>query len=152
MLWLRKRDARITRRFALKTLNSACRCMDLGCCFCNYRKCWSSKCNCTNRYNISSNIGTFALYALICTFTIVAFVGRHEFHGIKHAVVPVLGVIGNLGLLVAVVYYGLITPGVSADGTKMALYITFGWGLISVLYLVWNSRQAEGILYPPPNS
>jgi amino acid transporter len=97
---------------------------------------------------LASNIGTFALYALICTFTIVAFVGRHEFHGIKHAVVPVLGVIGNLGLLVAVVYYGLITPGVSADGTKMALYITFGWGLISVLYLVWNSRTSGRHIVP----
>jgi amino acid transporter len=97
---------------------------------------------------LASNIGTFALYALICAFTFVTFAGRTEFHSVKHAVIPFLGVIGNIGLLVAVVYYGLITPGVSADGTKMALWITFGWGLVSVLYLVWNSKTSGRQIIP----
>jgi amino acid transporter len=97
---------------------------------------------------LASNIGTFALYALICAFTFVTFIGRSEFHSVKHAIIPSLGFLGNIGLLIAVVYYGLITPGVSADGTKMALYITFGWGLVSILYLVWNSRTSGRHILP----
>jgi amino acid transporter len=98
---------------------------------------------------LASNIGTFALYALICALTFVTFAGRSEFHSVKHAIVPSIGVLGNIGLLIAVVYYGLITPGVSADATKMALYITFGWGFISVLYLIWNSMKSGRHIIPP---
>lgn len=97
---------------------------------------------------LASNIGTFALYALICGLTFVTFVGREEFHSIKHAVVPFLGLIGNIGLLVGVVFIGLTTPGVSADATKMALYITGGWGLVSVVYLVWNSKRVGKAIIP----
>jgi amino acid transporter len=98
---------------------------------------------------LASNIGTFALYALICALTIVTFAGRTEFHSVKHAIIPALGFLGNIGLLVAVVFIGLTTPGVSSDATKMALYITGGWGLISVLYLVWNSKTSGRHIIPP---
>jgi basic amino acid/polyamine antiporter, APA family len=98
---------------------------------------------------LASNIGTFALYALICALTIVTFAGRSEFHSVKHAIVPALGFLGNIGLLVAVVFIGLTTPGVSSNATKMALYITGGWGLISVLYLVWNSKTSGRHIIPP---
>ncbi len=97
---------------------------------------------------LASNIGTFALYALICGLTFVTFVGREEFHSVKHAIVPFLGLIGNIGLLVGVVFIGLTTPGVSADATKMALYITGGWGVVSVIYLVWNSRKVGKAIVP----
>jgi hypothetical protein len=98
---------------------------------------------------LASNIGTFALYALICGLTFVTFVGRTEFHSVKHAIIPVLGVLGNIGLLFGVVYIGLGTPGVSADATKMALWITGGWGLISVAYLIWNSKVSGRHIVPP---
>jgi amino acid transporter len=97
---------------------------------------------------LASNIGTFALYGLICIFTFVTFVGKNEFHSIKHAVIPLLGLIGNLGLLVGVVYIGLTTPGVSADATKMAIYMTGGWGVISVVYLIWNSKRMGKHIIP----
>ena len=97
---------------------------------------------------LASNIGTFALYALICGLTFVTFVGREEFHSVKHAVIPFLGLIGNIGLLVGVVFIGLTTPGVSEDATKMALYITGGWGLVSVIYLVWNSKKIGKAIIP----
>jgi amino acid transporter len=101
---------------------------------------------------LASNIGTFALYALICGMTFVTFVGRQEFHRVKHAVIPLLGFIGNVGLLVGVVYIGLTTPGVSADGTQMALYITGGWGLLSVGYLIWNSKKMGKQIIPVTNA
>ncbi|HTY11319.1 MAG TPA: APC family permease [Bacteroidota bacterium] len=97
---------------------------------------------------LASNIGTFALYALICGLTFVTFVGREEFHSVKHAIIPFLGLIGNIGLLIGVVFIGLTTPGVSEDATKMALYITGGWGVVSVVYLVWNSKKIGKAIVP----
>jgi amino acid transporter len=98
---------------------------------------------------LASNIGTFILYALICVFTFITFVGRKEFRSVKHAVIPFLGLIGNIGLLIAIVFIGLTTPGVSQDATKMAMWITFGWGIISVAYLIWNSKKSGKRLLPP---
>jgi len=98
---------------------------------------------------LASNIGTFVLYGLICMFTFVTFVGRNEFHAVKHAIVPFLGLLGNIAMLLAVVWIGLGTPGVSADATKMALYITGGWAAVSVFYLVWNSRRSGVHIIPP---
>ena len=97
---------------------------------------------------LASNIGTFILYALICGLTFVTFVGKSEFHSIKHALIPLLGLLGNIGLLVGVVIIGLTTPGVSADATQMALWITVGWGVVSVVYLVLNSRKHEKQIIP----
>jgi amino acid transporter len=97
---------------------------------------------------LASNIGTFALYALICVLTFITFVGRNEFHKIKHGAIPFFGLIGNIGMLVAVVVIGLTTPGVSADATKLALYITGGWGAVSVFYLFWNSRRSGVQIIP----
>ena len=97
---------------------------------------------------LASNIGTFVLYALICFLTFVTFVGRAEFHSIKHAVIPLLGLLGNIALLLAILFIGLTTPGVSADATKLAIYITVGWGVISALYLIMNSRKQGRAIIP----
>ena len=97
---------------------------------------------------LASNIGTFALYGMICMLTVVTFAGRREFHGIRHAVIPLLGLLGNAGMLAAIVGIGLTTPGVSADGTKIALWMTIGWGGVSGAYLVWNSRKQEKQIIP----
>jgi amino acid transporter len=101
---------------------------------------------------LASNVGTFVLYALICGLTFITFVGRNEFHSLKHGVIPFLGLFGNIGLLVAIVYIGLTTPGVSQDATKIALWITFGWGLVSVLYFVITSRRTGRYIIPPVQS
>jgi amino acid transporter len=89
---------------------------------------------------LASNIGTFVLYALICGLTFVAFAGRSEFHGAKHAIIPMAGLLGNLGMLVAIVVIGLKTPGVTANATRFALWMTGGWGAVSAVYLFMNSR------------
>jgi amino acid transporter len=97
---------------------------------------------------LASNIGTFILYGLICALTFVAFAGQSEFHSGKHAVLPLLGLLGNLALLVGIVVIGLKTPGVSANATRFALWMTLGWGAVSALYLVWNSRAQKRALLP----
>jgi basic amino acid/polyamine antiporter, APA family len=101
---------------------------------------------------LASNIGTFALYALICGLTFVTFVGRSEFSGFKHAVIPMLGLVGNIGMLLGILFIGLSTPGVSADATKIALYITVGWGVISAAYLVLNSKKQGRAIIPSVDS
>ena len=45
---------------------------------------------------LASNLGTFALYGLICVITIVAFEGKKDFSALKHGIIPVLGLLGNL--------------------------------------------------------
>ena len=90
---------------------------------------------------LASNIGTFILYAVICGVTFVGFAGRAEFHSVKHAIIPFLGLIGNVGMLLAILVIGLTAGGVSTQATIMALGITVAWGVISAVYLAWNSRQ-----------
>jgi amino acid transporter len=98
---------------------------------------------------LASNIGTFVLYALICGLTFITFIGKADFNGFKHGVIPFIGFIGNAGLLVAIVYIGLTTPGVSAEATKIALYISAGWALVSLLYFVVNSKRSGRHIIPP---
>ena len=45
-----------------------------------------------------SNFGTFLLYMTTCIVAIVAFREHHMFNGFKHLVVPVFGLLANLGL------------------------------------------------------
>ena len=52
-------------------------------------------------------------------------------------------------MLVGVVVIGLTTPGVSADATQMALWMTVGWGVLSAVYLVMNSRKQAKHIIPP---
>ena len=46
---------------------------------------------------LASNLGTFILYALICVLTTVAFAGDSAFSFFKHAIIPVLGFVGQRG-------------------------------------------------------
>ena len=46
-----------------------------------------------------SNFGTFLLYMTTCIVAIVAFREHHSFHGFKHMVVPVFGLLANLGCM-----------------------------------------------------
>ena len=98
---------------------------------------------------LASNIGTFMLYALICFLTFVAFAGRQEFHSGKHAIVPFLGLVGNIGLLAGIVYIGLTAADpVSKNATRFALYFTLGWGAVSTFYLWWNSKKIGKAILP----
>jgi amino acid transporter len=97
---------------------------------------------------LASNIGTFILYGLICMLTFIAFAGRSEFHGIKHLLIPLLGLLGNAALLVGIVVIGLKTPGVTANATKFALWMTLGWGVVSWVYLLVNSKAQKRAVVP----
>jgi amino acid transporter len=97
---------------------------------------------------LASNFGTFVLYALICGLTFVAFAGRSEFRAWKHALIPALGLIGNVGMLLAIAVIGLASGGTSQSATAIGLGISLLWALVSGAYLIWNSRALGRPILP----
>jgi amino acid transporter len=91
---------------------------------------------------LTSNFGTFILYALSCFLCIVAFHKRPDYSFVRHMLIPGFGLIANLvcmGFYVAGPFFNL--------GTKMeplcALGISGAWGLYGAVYFI-RSSQAKG--------
>jgi amino acid transporter len=97
---------------------------------------------------LASNLGTFVLYALICGITIVAFAGKVDFNFLKHAIVPVLGLIVNVVMVVAIFVIGIISGGTTAQSTYLSLWIGGGWLLVSLLYFVISSSKKGQAILP----
>ncbi len=97
---------------------------------------------------LASNLGTFILYALICGLTIVAFSGKADFSFFKHATLPILGLIGNLILVLTIFIVGIITGGSTAQETYLALGISGLWLIVSVVYLLITSGQKGQAIVP----
>jgi len=91
---------------------------------------------------LTSNFGTFILYALSCFLCIVAFHKRPDYSFVKHLLIPGFGLIANL---VCMAFY-LIGP-FGGLGTKMeplcALGISGAWGLYGAIYFL-RSSAAKG--------
>ncbi|MFN8498169.1 MAG: APC family permease [Anaerolineae bacterium] len=90
---------------------------------------------------LASNIGTFILYALICVATVLAFAGKENSSRIKHLAIPVIGLIANIGMLVAIVALGVLSGGDSQKEAFIAIGIAVVWAVISGIYYVINSRR-----------
>ncbi len=97
---------------------------------------------------LASNLGTFVLYGLICGICVVAFQGRKEFKLVRHGIIPVLGVITNVVMLLAIFVIGIATGGTTAQATYLALGISGLWLIISVVYFVVSSRQKGKAIIP----
>ena len=97
---------------------------------------------------LASNLGTFVLYALICGLTMVAFIGDKGFSFIKHAIVPILGLIVNVLMVLAIFIIGIVSGGSTAQATYLAIGISVGWLLVSVAYFVITSRQRGNAIIP----
>jgi len=89
---------------------------------------------------LTSNFGTFILYALSCLLCMIAFTGRPDFNLVKHWLIPGFGLLANLvcmGFYVAGPFFNL--------GTKMeplcALGISVAWGLYGGIYFIRSSKQ-----------
>jgi basic amino acid/polyamine antiporter, APA family len=96
---------------------------------------------------LASNLGTFVLYALICGLTVVAFAGGKDFNLFKHGVIPALGVITNIIMVMAIFIIGIRSGGISAQATYLALGVSAGWFVISVIYFVVTSfRNGKEII------
>jgi amino acid transporter len=93
-----------------------------------------------------SNFGTFILYALSCILCMVAYHKRPDHSLIKHTLIPLFGVLANIGCMM----FYLIGPFLNI-GTKMepygALIIAFLWGAYGAIYFLKSSKaKGKGIL------
>jgi nitrogen regulatory protein P-II 2 len=90
---------------------------------------------------LASNFGTFVLYGLVCLWTIIAFRKRKDFNVVNHAIIPGVGVIGNLIMLVAIIYLYFKGNADSIKEAKICFYIAGGWALLSFIYVIITSVQ-----------
>jgi amino acid transporter len=89
---------------------------------------------------LASNFGTFLLYGLSCITCIVCFHKHPKFNVVKHLLIPVFGLVANLGCMA----FYLIGPSLGY-GTKMepllALGIAIVWGIYGGIYFMRNSKR-----------
>ena len=90
-----------------------------------------------------SNFGTFLLYMTTCIVAIVAFREHHTFHGFKHVVVPVFGLLANFGCMLFYLLGPLPAFGVAGMSWRepyIALGVSAVWIIIGAFYLAMNSK------------
>jgi amino acid transporter len=95
---------------------------------------------------LTSNFGTFILYALSCLLCIIAFHKREDFNLLKHMVIPGFGLLANLGCMA----FYLIGPTMGYGTAKepiTALIVSALWGLYGAFYFMRSSKaKGKGVL------
>jgi len=89
---------------------------------------------------LTSNFGTFILYALSCFLCIVAFWKRPDFNPVLHLIIPGFGLLANL---VCMAFY-IISPVFGLGTFKeplLALVIAAVWGGYGAFYFVYSSKK-----------
>ncbi len=90
---------------------------------------------------LASNFGAFLLYALLCLLTIVTFVGDSSFNIFRHVFLPSIGLLINVGIVVAAVRIGLLAGGVITQASTIAFGLAALWLIASVAYYFVKRRQ-----------
>ena len=90
---------------------------------------------------LASNLGTFVLYGLTCTWTIVAYRKRADHNVLLHDIVPALGVLANLIMLIAIVYLYVIGNADSKNEAYIMFVIAGGWLIVSIAYIGITSMR-----------
>jgi amino acid transporter len=91
---------------------------------------------------LTSNFGTFILYALSCFLCIVAFNKRPDYSFVRHLLIPGFGLLANLACMAAY----LIVPFLGYGTWKepyLALGISAVWGIYGGIYFL-RSSKAKG--------
>jgi amino acid transporter len=99
-----------------------------------------------------SNFGTFLLYMTTCVVAIVAFREHHSFNGFKHFVIPVFGLLANLGCMLFYLIGPFSVAGMSWHEPYIALGAAAAWGIYGVFYFRKKSADTgkEMILKQKP--
>ena len=88
---------------------------------------------------LTSNFGTFLLYALSCFICVVAYHKHPKYNALKHLVIPVFGLLANL---ICMAFY-LIGPFIGI-GTKMEPLLALGiagvWAVYGGIYFLRSSK------------
>jgi amino acid transporter len=91
---------------------------------------------------LTSNFGTFILYALSCLLCIIAFHNRPDYSFVRHTLIPGFGLLANI---VCMAFY-LISPVFGLGTFKeplLALAISAIWGIYGAIYFL-RSSKAKG--------
>jgi amino acid transporter len=88
-----------------------------------------------------SNFGTFLLYMTTCIVAVVAFREHHSFHGFKHMVVPVFGLLANFGCMLFYLVGPFSVPGMSKTEPFLALGASLLWIVLGGVYFSMNSKK-----------
>jgi APA family basic amino acid/polyamine antiporter len=95
---------------------------------------------------LTSNFGTFILYALSCFLCIVAYNKRHDYNVIRHLIIPGFGLLANLTLMA----FYLISPIFGLGTFKeplLAIGIAALWGIYGAIYFIRSSKaQGKAVL------
>ncbi|MGA2352695.1 MAG: APC family permease [Terracidiphilus sp.] len=89
---------------------------------------------------LTSNFGTFILYALSCFLCIVAFHGRPDYNPVLHLIIPGFGLLANI---VCMAFY-LISPVFGLGTFKeplLAIGISAVWGIYGAIYFLRSSKS-----------
>jgi hypothetical protein len=89
---------------------------------------------------LTSNFGTFILYALSCFLCIVAFHKRPDYNPVLHLIIPGFGLLANL---VCMAFY-IISPVFGLGTFKepiLALVISGVWGAYGAFYFILSSKK-----------
>ena len=89
-----------------------------------------------------SNFGTFLLYMTTCVVAMVAFRQHHMFHGIKHVVIPLFGLVANLTCMLFYLIGPFSVAGMSWHEPYIALGFVALWGIWGAIYFFKSSKTA----------
>ena len=90
---------------------------------------------------LASNFGTFILYCLSCVICMVAYHNHPNFSMLKHFLIPLFGVLANLGCMA----FYLIGPFMGYGTAKeplIAIGIAAVWGIYGGIYFMRSSKIA----------
>ena len=87
-----------------------------------------------------SNFGTFMLYMITCLIAMVAFKEHHSFNGLKHLVIPVLGLLANLVIMLFYLVGPFTVAGMSWKEPYIALGFCALWGAYGAFYFLKSSK------------
>jgi heme/copper-type cytochrome/quinol oxidase subunit 4 len=87
---------------------------------------------------------------MTCALVLVAFGHQHKRNILKHVIIPVLGMLANIGMLVGVVYMSVSAGGSTQTDTLIALAVVGVWIVIGAAWLIINSAATKTSLLVKP--
>jgi amino acid transporter len=88
---------------------------------------------------LASNFGTFVLYGLVCIWTYIAYKDRADFSWLKHALVPLAGLVLNVLMCFGIFYLNFTGTADNKTEAQICFYIAGAWGLVSFLYVLFTT-------------
>jgi APA family basic amino acid/polyamine antiporter len=90
---------------------------------------------------LTSNFGTFMLYALSCVTCMVGFHKHPRYSFLKHTAIPVFGLVANVGCMLAYIVLPFM-----GYGTKMEPFLALGaaavWAIYGGIFFIRSSKAS----------